>query len=82
MGVFEIIGGVLLILCSLAIIAMVLMQDSQGNGLSGAIAGGDMMGHEGRSRSMSSVMAKYTKYAAVVFFVLAVLVGVISIYVK
>lgn len=82
MGVFEIIGGVLLILCSIAIIAMVLMQDSQGSGLSGAIAGGEMMGRDGRSHSMNSIMAKYTKYAAIVFFVLAVLVGVISIYVK
>jgi len=82
MGVFEIIGGVLLMLCSIAIIAMVLMQESQGSGLSGAIAGNDMMGRDSRSRSMSSVMAKYTKYAAIAFFVLAVLVGVISIYVK
>ena len=40
MGVLEIISGVLLILCSIAIIVMVLFQESKGNGLSGAIAGG------------------------------------------
>ena len=51
MGVLEIISGVLLILCSIAIIVMVLFQESKGNGLSGAIAGGEMMGNEGRSRS-------------------------------
>ncbi len=50
MGVLEIISGVLLILCSIAIIVMVLFQESKGNGLSGAIAGGEMMGNEGRSR--------------------------------
>ncbi len=82
MGVFEIIGGVLLILCSLVIIVLVLMQSSQGKGLSGAIAGSDMLGREGRSRSAGTVMAKYTKYAAIVFFVLAVAVSLISIYVK
>ena len=73
MGVLEIISGVLLILCSIAIIVMVLFQESKGNGLSGAIAGGEMMGNEGRSRSSN---------AAIVFFVLAILVGVISIYLK
>ena len=80
MGVLEIISGVLLILCSIAIIVMVLFQESKGNGLSGAIAGGEMMGNEGRSRSSNAMLAKYTKYA--VFFVLAILVGVISIYLK
>ena len=78
MGVLEIISGVLLILCSIAIIVMVLFQESKGNGLSGAIAGGS----EGRSRSSNAMLAKYTKYAAIVFFVLAILVGVISIYLK
>ena len=39
MGVLESISGVLLILCSIAIIVMVLFQESKGNGLSGAIAG-------------------------------------------
>ena len=44
--------------------------------------GGEMMGNEGRSRSSNAMLAKYTKYAAIVFFVLAILVGVISIYLK
>lgn len=82
MGVLEIISGILLILCSIAIIVLVLFQDSKGSGLSGAIAGGEMMGNEGRSRSSGAVLARYTKYAAIAFFVLAVLVGVISIYLK
>ena len=60
MCVLEIISGVLLILCSIAIIVMVLFQESKGNGLSGAIAGGEMMGNEGRSRSSNAMLAKYT----------------------
>ena len=82
MGVLEIISGVLLILSSIVIVIMVLFQESKGNGLSGAIAGGEMMGNEGRSRSSNAMMAKYTKYAAVVFFVFAILVGVFSVYFK
>ena len=82
MGALEIISGVLLIVCSVAIIVLVLFQESKGNGLSGAIAGGEMMGNEGRSRSSGAVLARYTKYAAIAFFVLAILVCVISVYLK
>lgn len=82
MGVLEIVGGVLLILCSLLIIVLVLFQESKGNGLSGAIAGGEMMGNEGRSRSSGAVLAKYTKYAAIAFFVLAILSSIVSVYLK
>ena len=82
MGVLEIVSGVLLILCSVAIIVMVLFQDTKGSGLSGAIMGGEMMANEGRSRSSNSMLARYTKYAAIVFFVIAIVVGVISIYTK
>ncbi len=82
MGVLEIVGGVLLILCSLIIIVLVLFQESKGNGLSGAIAGGEMMGNEGRSRSSGAVLAKYTKYAAIAFFVLAILSSIVSVYLK
>ncbi|MEG0769472.1 MAG: preprotein translocase subunit SecG [Ruthenibacterium sp.] len=80
MGVLEIISGVLLILCSIAIILMVLFQESKGNGLSGVIGGGEMM--ENGGRSSNSMLAKYTKYAAIGFFVLAILVSVVSIYLK
>lgn len=79
MGVLEIISGVLLILCSIAIVLMVLFQESKGNGLSGVIGGGEMMDN---GRTPNSVLAKYTKYAAIVFFVLTILVSVFSIYLK
>ena len=82
MVALEIISGVLLIVCSVAIIVLVLFQESKGNGLSGAIAGGEMMGNEGRSRSSGAVLAKYTKYAAIAFFVLAIFACVISVYLK
>ena len=40
MGVLEIISGVLLIFCSIAIIFFFMFRESMGNGLSGDIAGG------------------------------------------
>ena len=77
MTILEIISGVLLILASIAIVILVLLQDSKGNGLAGEIGGGEMM-MDGRSRTPSSLMVKYTKVAAVVLFVLTIGVNVIS----
>ncbi|MDO5601699.1 MAG: preprotein translocase subunit SecG [Oscillospiraceae bacterium] len=82
MNVFEIVAGVVLILCSLVIIILVLLQESKGNGLSGAIGGDMMMMGDGRSRTTDAIMAKYTKIAAIVFFVLAIAVSVLSVLFK
>lgn len=80
MSVLQIIGGVLLIISSLLIIVMVMMQDSKGKGLSGAIGGGETQMNEARTRTKDAVLAKYTKYAAVVFFAVTILVGVFSVF--
>lgn len=82
MGIFEIISAALLLITSIFIILMVLSQESKGNGLSGAIGGGEMMANEGRSRNKDVMLAKFTKYAAIVFFVATILVGVFGIYFK
>lgn len=82
MNVLEIVSGVLLVFTSILIVIMVLFQESKGNGLSGAIGGGEMLSGESRARSGNAMLAKYTKYAAIVFFVLTILVSVFSIYMK
>ena len=79
MSVLEIVSGVILIFASIAIILMVLFQDSKGNGLSGAIGGGEMMMGESRMRSNTAILAKYTKYAGIVFFFFPLLFGVFSV---
>ena len=61
---------VLIILC-VAIVAVVLMQESRSAGLSGAIAGGaDTFFGKGKGKSMEKKLEKITKIFAVVFFVL------------
>ena len=82
MCIRDSVSGVLLIFCSLAILVMVLLQDSKGRGLSGVIGGGEMMAAEGRSSMPKTLLAKYTKVAAIIFFVLTILVSVFSIYTK
>ena len=80
MSVLEIVGGVLLILASLVIIFMVLVQQPSGNGLSGAI--GEAMTSEARTRTTDAVLAKYTKIAAIVFFVVTLAVSLFSVFAK
>lgn len=82
MSVLEIVGGVLLIASSLVIIVMVMMQESKGKGLSGAIGGGETQMTEARTRTTDALLAKYTKVAAIVFFVVTLAVSLFSVFGK
>lgn len=80
MGIFEIIAGVLLIICSVIIIALVVAQQPQ-SGM-GALGGANDMYSSMQSRSIDARIAKVTKYAGVAFFVVAILVSVVGIFAK
>lgn len=80
MGILEIIGGVLLILCSIVIVLLVTAQQPN-NGM-GAISGGSDMFGNMQSRSADARIANVTKYAGVAFFVLAIAVSAINIFAK
>ena len=72
MAVHEIILGIVLILLSVAIIVLVLLQESKSAGLSGAIAGGaETFFGKNKSRTMESKLVLITKIIAISFFVLA-----------
>lgn len=66
-----VLAFVLIILC-VAIVAVVLMQESRSAGLSGAIAGGaEFFGKDKtKGKSIEKKLEKITKIFAVVFFVL------------
>ena len=71
----NIIGGVI-ILFSLIIIAVVLLQEGRQANL-GAIAGAaESFMDKGRARTLDAFLARWTKWLAVVFFVL-VLAGMV-----
>ena len=73
MSALEIILSILLILASLSIIVFVMMDKSREGGLSGAIAGGsDTFFGKNKGRTLEARLAKITRYAAIVFFVLAI----------
>lgn len=71
MTAWQIIIGAVIILVCIAIIVLVLMQESRSAGLSGAIAGGaDTFFGKGKGKSIEKKLEKGTKIAAIAFFVL------------
>ena len=75
MSAIEIVGGAILLAASVVIIVLTLMQHTHGQGLSGAINGG---ANNARLTPADQMLAKVTRIAGVVFFVVAVLACVFA----
>ena len=69
---FEIVFGVVLIVLSIAITALVLLQEGNSQGLSGTIAGGaETFFGKFKGRTMEAKLVKLTKIIGIGFFVIA-----------
>lgn len=73
------LGG-LLILFALLIIAAVLMQEGRKKGLSGTISGGaETFLSKGKAKALDSWLLRWTKYLAIIFFVLVLAANVVNL---
>ena len=80
MSVVEYIIGAAVIIVSLIIIAVVLLQQGRRAGINGAISGGaDTFLSKNKARTIDALLARWTKYIAVLFFVLAIVANFIAI---
>ena len=70
MAVIEIVGGVILLVVSVVIFALTLMQHTHGQGLAGAI--------NARLTPADQMLAKVTRVAGIIFFVVAILACVFA----
>lgn len=78
MAAYEIIFGVVLILLSISLVVLVLLQEGNSKGLSGAIAGGaDTFFGKNKGRTVEAKLVKLTKIIGVAFFVLAMAAKII-----
>ena len=76
MQVLRIILTIIYVLVSIGLIGIVLMQEGKSAGLSGAISGvADTYWGKNKGRSMEGTMNKVTKYLAVAFIVISVLLN-------
>ena len=80
MGIFEIISAIVLIIACVFIIIVVLMQDTKTQ-MSQTISGntGDNYFGKNSGRTKEAMLNKATTVAAIVFFVLAVLVNFVNV---
>ncbi len=77
-----VLGGVLIVL-ALVIIAVVLLQEGRRKGISGVISGGaDTFLSKGKAKAVDAVLAKWTKYIAVLFMVVVMVCFALNIILK
>lgn len=80
MGVWEIILGIATILVSLFIIVVILLQQGHRAGITGAISGGaDTFLSKNKARTFDATLARFTKYVAILFFLLALIANYIAL---
>jgi len=74
----ETIVAVLVALSSIALIAVVLLQSGKEAGLSGALAGNsDTYLSKGKSKNLDQVLASSTKWIALVWIVLVLVMSLV-----
>ena len=79
MNIFEIIAGAFIILTSIAIIILVMLQDST-DGMSSAVTGNSSQSYfsNNRGRTREEKLKKLTKICVIVFMVLSLATGIVS----
>ncbi len=80
MTAIEYILGALVILVSLVIIVAIILQPGRRAGINGAISGGaDTFLSKNKARTFDAFLSRWTKYVAIIFFILAIVANVIAL---
>ncbi len=81
MGIFEIISAIVLIIACVFIVIVVLMQDTKTQ-MSQTISGNSSDNYYGKNsgRTKEAMLNKAMTTAAIVFFVLALVVNIVNVY--
>lgn len=80
---YQYVLGAVLLVVAVIITVIVLLQESRTSGLSGAIAGGaDTFFGKTKGRTIEAKLERYTKWLAIIFFVLVLAAFLILYFVK
>lgn len=82
MGVLEIIFGIVLLLFSIAIILVVLLQEGHQHQLGAITGGADTFLSKNKARSIDAFLSRWTKFIALGFFVLVIVMNIIMYFTK
>ena len=83
-GAIQIIGGIIMLVCSVLIIAITMMQEQKQQDMGSALSGqsDNFYGKGDVSSSKEQALARLTKVLAIVFFVATIAVNLIPRFVK
>lgn len=80
MSPLMLVLGILVIIVSLIIIVAIVLQPGRRAGINGAISGGaDTFLSKNKARTFDAFLARWTKYLAILFFILAIVANVIAL---
>lgn len=82
MSAVEIVFGIVLLLFSVAIILVVLLQEGHQQSLGSITGGADTFLAKNKARSIDAFLARWTKFIAVGFFVVVIVVNIIMYFTK
>ena len=82
MSAVEIIFGIVLLLFSIAIILVVLLQEGHNHNLGTVTGGADTFLAKNKARSIDAFLARWTKFIAVGFFALVIVINAIMYFSK
>ena len=80
MSVLQIIFGIILLLFSIAIIIVILLQEGHQKDLGTITGGADTFLSKNKARSVDSFLARWTKFIAIGFFVIVILINAFMLF--
>lgn len=81
MGLWEIVIGSVALVIAIVIIFMVILQEGHQKGIGAVTGGADSFLSKGKARTVDTMLAKVTKYAAILFFLVIIALNAISYFV-
>ena len=82
MPAIQIVFGVILLLFSIAITIIVILQEGHQQSLGAITGGADTFLSKNKARSMDAFLARWTKFIAIGFFVLVLVINIIMYFTK
>lgn len=80
MTALQIIFGIILLVFSIGIILVVLLQEGHQQNLGAITGGADTFLSKNRARSIDAFLSRWTKFIAIGFFVLVIVINAIMFF--
>ena len=82
MPAIQVIFGVILLLFSIAITVIVILQEGHQQNIGAVMGGADTFLSKNKSRSIDAFLARWTKFIALGFFALVIVINIIMYFTK